>query len=260
MFTYFQPLRPGYVKIYCTPTDSFWCCTGTGMENHAKYGDSIYFQGKGSRGEASLYVNLFIASTLAWKEKGLTITQTTTFPETGRTTLSIKADAPVEVTVKIRRPYWCKGMTARVSRTGESPNLYRAEGDSGYMSVTRTWKTGDSVEIELPMTLHGELLPGTTDTVAVMYGPLALAGRLGKQGIAPGSDIIVNERTIGTMLNEQVEVPVLAGEGVKVVEGIKTGPEPLTFVAPAVERGEVTLAPYYRIAHERYSLYWKVGK
>lgn len=261
MFTYFQPLRPGYVKIFCTPTDSFWCCTGTGMENHAKYGDSIYFHGTGSRGEAALYVNLFISSMLTWKQKGLTITQTTTFPETGKTTLSIKADVPVEVTLKIRQPYWCKAMTARVTRIEESPNLYRAEGDSGYLSVTRTWKTGDSVEIDLPMALHGQLLPGTTDTVAVMYGPLALAGKLGKQGITPGSDIIINERTIGTMLNDQIDVPTLAGEGVKVVEGIKPGAEPLTFVAPALARPEgVTLVPYYRIAHERYSLYWKVAK
>jgi len=76
MMTYFQPTRPGYLKLYCTPTDSFWCCTGTGMENQAKYVDSIYFH------EAdNVYVNLFIPSTLNWKEKGLTITQTTGFPK-----------------------------------------------------------------------------------------------------------------------------------------------------------------------------------
>ena len=79
MMTYFQATRPGYVRLFHTPEQSFWCCTGTGMENHAKYADSIYF-----RGSDALWVNLFIPSVVTWKEKGLTLRQTTTFPETSR--------------------------------------------------------------------------------------------------------------------------------------------------------------------------------
>ena len=94
MMTYFQSTRPGYLKLYCTPFDSFWCCTGTGIENHAKYGDSIYFHGS-EGGVDSLYVNLFIPSTLNWKEKGITLTQTTRFPEVGKTRLELAAAKPV---------------------------------------------------------------------------------------------------------------------------------------------------------------------
>jgi hypothetical protein len=117
------------------------------------------------------------------------------------------------------------------------------------------------VEVDLPMELRGELLPGTTDLVAVAYGPIVLAGKLGKEGITPGSDIVVNERLIGTMLNEAIEVPSLAGDGVKVVQGIKpVAGAALTFLAPAAGKPEgITMVPYFRVAHERYSLYWKVS-
>ncbi|HVT81938.1 MAG TPA: beta-L-arabinofuranosidase domain-containing protein [Phycisphaerae bacterium] len=261
MFTYFQPTRPGYAKIFCTPTDSFWCCTGTGMENHAKYGDSIYFHG-----DKSLYVNLFIPSRLTWKEKGLTITQTTKFPEAARTTLTFTADAPVEMTLNLRHPSWCKIATVTVNRDPNRENVYgtrtTSEAPGSFVTLSRTWKSGDVVEIDLPMPLHAELLPGTTDTVAVMFGPLALAGKLGKEGITPGSDIIINERTIGTMLNQPVEVPTLVGDGVKVVQNIKpVEGKALTFIASSKERPDgVTLVPYYAVAHERYSLYWKLSQ
>ena len=110
MMTYFQPTRPGYLKLYCTPTDSFWCCTGSGMENHAKYGDSIYFH------EAdTLYINLFIPSTLAWREKGLTITQTTRFPDEDSTRLHLTSQKPINLTLNIRQPSWCRAMTITVN-------------------------------------------------------------------------------------------------------------------------------------------------
>ena len=110
MMTYFQPTRPGYLKLYCTPTDSFWCCTGTGMENHAKYGDSIYFHDANT-----LYVNLFIPSTLTWKEKGLTITQTTRFPEQDRTRLRLTVHKPVNIALNVRHPSWCQAVTITVN-------------------------------------------------------------------------------------------------------------------------------------------------
>ena len=99
MMTYFQPTRPGYLKLYCTPTDSFWCCTGTGMENHAKYGDSIYFHNSDA-----LFINLFIPSTLSWKEKGLMVVQKTTFPDEPRTKIKMTSAAPVNLTLNIRHP------------------------------------------------------------------------------------------------------------------------------------------------------------
>ncbi len=110
MMTYFQATRPGYVKLYCTPVDSFWCCTGSGMENHAKYGDSIYFHD-----DASSYVNLFIASELNWAKRMLRITQETRFPDEGSTRLIIHAPRPVRLNFRIRHPAWCSRVTLSVN-------------------------------------------------------------------------------------------------------------------------------------------------
>lgn len=252
MMTYFQPVRPGYLKLYCTPTDSFWCCTGSGMENHARYGDSIYF-----RGDDTLYVNLFIPSTLDWKEKGLTIRQTTLFPEQSDSTfLRLSVQRPSRLTLNIRHPSWCRAVTVTIN--GHRHTTSRQPG--GYIAVNRVWREGDIVQVHLPMTLRAEPLPGNPDVVAFLYGPIVLAGRLGREGLTPGTDIIVNERTYGDVLNDKVEVPVLVGNAKKIVSRIKpsTG-EPLTFQTKGIGRPhDVSLIPFYRIAHERYNLYWKV--
>jgi DUF1680 family protein len=251
MMTYFQSTRPGYLKLFCTPFDSFWCCTGTGIENHAKYGDSIYF--RSARGDA-LYVNLFIASTLNWKEKGVALRQATSFPEAGQTRLEITSAAPQEFDLRIRHPAWAK--TAAVRINGAAAATSRQPGS--FIALKRAWKTGDVVEVDLPMTLRMELLPGTTDTAAVVYGPIVLVGALG-HAVKPGENLHVNERTIGTVFNEPVEVPTLAGVLADLPARIKPTGAPLTFRTEGLGRpADVTLVPYYKIAHEHYNLYWKI--
>ena len=255
MVTYFQSTKPGYIKLFCTPFDSFWCCTGTGIENHAKYGDSIYFRGTaGGPQRDTLFVNLFIASTLSWKEKGLTLKQVTTFPETAKTRFEFTAANPVDFTLKIRHPAWAASATLRVNGTA----VETASTPGSYLTLKRTWKTGDVVEVDLPMALHMELLPGTTDTAAVLYGPIVLVGALGK-AVKPGEDLHINERTIGSVLNEPIEVPTLAGELAKIPDKIKPADAPLTFKTDGIGRpSDVTLIPYFRTAHQHYNMYWKI--
>ncbi|MBM3302708.1 MAG: glycoside hydrolase family 127 protein, partial [Deltaproteobacteria bacterium] len=101
MVCYYVPLRPGAFRTYSTPDNSFWCCVGTGMENHAKYGDSIYYHDN-----HSLYVNLFIASELNWREKGLVVRQETKFPDEDRTRLTFRTRKPVRLALKVRYPGW----------------------------------------------------------------------------------------------------------------------------------------------------------
>jgi DUF1680 family protein len=252
MMTYFQPTRPGYLKLYCTPTDSFWCCTGSGMENHAKYGDFIY-----SHEADRLYVNLFIPSTLAWREKGLTITQTTRFPEQDRTRLQLTAEQPVKLTLSVRHPSWCRAVTVTVN----GRRWAKSRQPGRHIEVNRVWHTGDVIEVHLPMALRTEPLPGHADVVAILYGPIVLAGRLGRKGLAPGADIIVNERTTGDVLNDAVDVPVLIGDPQKIVTHINpSAGSALSFHTVGIGRPrEVSLIPYYQIAHERYNLYWKVA-
>ena len=251
MVTYFQPTRPGYLKLYCTPTDSFWCCTGSGIENHAKYGDSIYFHDADS-----LYVNLFIPSKLNWREKGLTVTQSTRFPEQDKTKLRFDCEKPVKLTLRIRHPAWCPSVKLTIN--GRAFTTSRQPGR--YIEASRLWKSGDIVEVHLPMTLRTEALPGNPDVVAILYGPIVLAGQLGRKGLTPGADIIVNERTTGDVLNDEVEIPVLRGRSSEILKQIKPAKElPLAFQTKGIgSPHDVTLIPYYRIAHERYNLYWKL--
>jgi uncharacterized protein len=253
MVTYFQSTRPGYLKLYCTPVDSFWCCTGTGIENHAKYGDSIYFHGTES-GADSLYINLFIPSTLDWKEKGLALRQTTKFPEVGTTRLEVTAGKPGDITLNIRHPGWCAAATVKVNGAVAASS----QNPGRYIALKRTWKAGDVVEVEVPMALRMEPLHARSSYAAAVYGPIVLAGALGHK-VAPGADLHVNERTIGEPFNEPIEVPVLVGDMAKLAARIKPTDSPLTFRTDGLGRpAEVTLVPYYRIAHEHYNLYWRI--
>jgi DUF1680 family protein len=251
MMTYFQATRPGYVKLFHTPLNSFWCCTGTGMENHAKYGDFIYFHDGDT-----LFVNLFIPSVVTWRERQLTITQTTRFPDEDATRLTITARRPARATLRIRHPAWCE--TARVRVNGRQ---WPAESKPGtYIAIRREWRDGDEVAVELPMTLRTESLPGVPGVVAFVYGPIVLAGDLGSAGIAPGANIIRNERESGSMLNPTEDAPTLVGDVATLRRQVdRDRTAPLTFHTKGLGRPrDVTLVPYYRIARERYCLYWTV--
>jgi DUF1680 family protein len=213
------------------------------MENHAKYGDSIYFRGTpDGRQSDALYVNQFIASTLNWKEKGITLTQTTSFPETGKTRLEIKTASRQRFALNIRHPAWAANATVKVN--GGAAETSRKPGS--FIVLNRSWKTGDVVEVELPLALRMELLPGTTDTAAVVYGHIVLVGALGHE-LKAGED------------NEPIDVPTFTGDLAGIPAKIKPSGAPLTFKTEGVGRpADVTLVPYYKMAHQHYNMYWKI--
>ena len=249
MATYFQGARPGYMKLYHTPEDSFWCCTGTGMENHVKYRDSIYFHD-----DRSLYVSLFVPSAVQWADKGARLEQATSFPDTPSTSLKWTLGAPVEIALHLRHPRWSRTATVRVN----GREVLRSTAPGRFLEVTRLWRDGDRVELTLDMMPGVESAPAAPDIVAFTYGPLVLAGALGRQGLDPGADIIVNERKYGDYNDEAVAVPVLAGDPKRLAEQVKPGDGPLEFTIPAENGAPVRLIPYHRIAHERYATYWRV--
>lgn len=250
MVTYFQATRPGYPKLYGTAERSFWCCTGTGMENFAKLGDSIYFHD----GDA-LVVNLFIASTLDWAEKGLRLRQTTRFPDEAATRLSVDAGAPVRFTLRLRHPAWCSKLTIKVN----GQRLLDSAEPGRYVDVDRVWRRGDVLDVALPMRLHLQALPAASDIAAVMFGPLVLAARMGTAGMAPGADLVASEFAYGWALkNEDTPLPRLALQGRALEDVVRPAGAPLRFRAGA-PGGEIELAPFHHIAHERYSLYWQLA-
>lgn len=249
MATYFQGARPGYMKLYHTPEDSFWCCTGTGMENHVKYRDSIYFHD-----DRSLYVNLFVPSSVTWKEKGVLLTQTTAFPEKPATRLRWTLRQALDLTLKLRHPRWSPSAVVLVNGTEAA----RSSEPGSYLELARTWRSGDEVELRLVMETAAEWAPAAPDIAAFTYGPLVLAGALGREGLAPGSDIVVNERLYGTYNDTPFVPPTLTGEPRALAASLRAGDAPLEFTIPSAGGTPVRLVPYHRIAHERYATYWQI--
>jgi len=255
MVTYFQALRPGYPKLYGTPERSFWCCTGTGMENFAKLGDSIYFA-EAHHDANALYVNQFIASTLDWAEKRVRLRQTTAFPDEAGTRLSVDVARPTRFALRLRHPAWCPQLTVRLN----GRTLVDSTEPGRYVELERVWRQGDVVDVALPMRLHLQPLPGASDIAAVMVGPIVLAARLGREGMRPGDDIIASQYLYGEVLKGPQALPQLALRGRALEDAVRPAGAPLSFRAPASAPGhELELAPFHRIAHERYSLYWQLA-
>jgi len=244
---YHQAMLSGLYKTFMTPEDSFWCCTGTGMENHAKYGDSIYFHDA-----EGLYVNLFIASVLSWPEKGLTVRQETKFPEQQGTTLVFTAEKPVEAAVHIRVPGWtAEGGSVRIN----GRKLETFAGPGSYVILRRLWASGDKVEVALPMTLRLERLPDDPKIAAVLLGPVVLAGELGTEGLT--ADKVVNQYA---PTGDPVPVPRFEITNEDPSSWIKpvTG-KPLTFrTVGAGKPTDVELVPFYKLFGQRYALYWTI--
>jgi DUF1680 family protein len=250
MVTYYVPLKPGAFKTYSTPEESFWCCVGTGMENHAKYGDTIYF-----RNGTTLFVNLFIASELNWKEKGLLVRQETRFPEEDATLLTFKSKKPVRLALKIRYPSWAMSGLKLTINGRENP---LKSNPGSYVTVERTWKNGDVVKVRFPMSLHLEAMPDDPTLVAFLYGPIVLAGDLGKEGLKDARGYGVMAPQIGSL--PAVEIPVLACNPREILAKLK--PErgaALTFRTDGIGRPrDVLLIPFYRVFDQRYTVYWKI--
>jgi DUF1680 family protein len=249
MFVYLMSLKPGHFKTYSTPENSFWCCVGTGMENHSKYADTIYFHDAGS-----LWVNLFIASELSWPEKNLSVRQETKFPESDTSVLKIKTARPVSFALKIRHPAWATD-GLKISVNGKAQKISSTPGS--YATLQREWRNGDTVKIQLPMKLHTEFLPGSTNEIALLYGPIALAGELGTNGM-PANLYAHGQGDLNRVPTPAVPVLVTTPDSlvshVKSVRG-----KPLTFRTKGIgQPQDITLIPFYETHHERYTVYWKL--
>ena len=210
--------------------------SASGIENHAKYGDSIYFHS-----EDALWVNLFIPSELNWREKGLSLRQETRYPDADTVSLTLKTSRPVRVALRLRYPAWAtRGFT--VSINGRQQSLNTRPGS--FVEIRRRWKTGDRVELKIPMSLRLEALPDNPKRAAVLYGPTVLAGELESEDEAA---------VVGVAL-----VPALITEDRPLAEWIKpVAGEPETFVTVGVGRPrDVKLSPFFRMHGKRYAVYW----
>jgi DUF1680 family protein len=243
MTTYFQALQPGRFKVYGTPTNSFWCCTGTGMENHERYGADIYTH---FADNSAICVNLFIASELNWKQKGVTLRQETGFPNTDSTCLIFHLQQPTRLVLKVRVPSWAeKGLL--IDGVSKTPNA------DGYADVERTWSDGDSVIVTFPMSLHVHKAIDDSTMVAFMYGPIVLAAELGRQDFPPTDNV----RDQSMLHNIPIPtVPVIVSDQPISTWLQPVDEHPLRFKTTGVGRPtDLTFKPFAEIAHERYAVY-----
>lgn len=252
-FVYFTPMRSGHYRVYSQPQTSFWCCVGSGMENHAKYGEMIYSHS----GSDILYVNLFIPSVLNWGKT--VIEQKNRFPDEEVTTITVNPGRSAEFTIRIRIPEWTEGK-AEIAINGE-----QTEGNmkNGYFGITRKWRKGDRIDVRLPMSLRAVSLPDKSSNWSFMYGPVVLAAETGKEDMLgmyaddSRNGHIAAGRKIGLD-----DMPVIIGSPEKVLENIsKVEGKSLTFkmegLAPEKFNG-MTLVPFSRVHECRYMVYWKV--
>ena len=233
MMCYFVPLRMGTKKLFSDSLNTFTCCVGSGMENHGKYGEAIYYEGV----DGSLFVNLFIPSTLNWKVKKIQVEQLTNFPEGDSVAIRIHAKSPTEFTLRFRQPSWAPVPVININ--GRS---VKTEVDvNGFISVQHVWKNKDEITVTFKKSLHTESMPDNANRIAIMYGPLVLAGALGE-----------------TMPDPVFGTPVLLTDDKNVSNWVKpVDNQPLHFNMVGVGKPkDVVLMPFYQLYKEYYSVYW----
>jgi len=258
-FVYFTPMRPGHYRVYSQPETSFWCCVGTGLENHAKYGELIY-----AHDRDALYVNLFIPSRLTWEEKGVVFSQRTRFPYSGEMNFTFEEAESKKLALKLRIPSWVKEPEQiEVSVNGEWLGYGAVTGE--YLTLERKWKRGDCVTLRLPMQVNLVQLPDKSPYYAFQYGPIVLAAPMGTEDlkglyaddsrgghIAHGKLIPLNEipAFIGTSAEIESSLSRLDDEGLRFVYTGETFPA----------RKDMEFIPFYALHNQRYLIYFPQTK
>ncbi len=254
-YVYFTPARPRHYRNYSAPNEAMWCCVGTGMENHGKYGQFVYTH----KGDA-LFVNLFVASELNWKEKGMVLRQETQFPyaETSRITIT-QCTARNAQTILVRYPAWVKPGEFEVKVNGQPVSI--VTGPSSYVSIDRKWKKGDVIDITFPMHNSVKYLPNVPQYVALMHGPILLGMKTGTEDLA---HLIADDSRFGQYAGGKKlpidKAPILINDN---IDGIADQLQPVAgkplhyTLATKMENGiHNELMPFFEIHDSRYMIYW----
>ena len=253
-YVYFTSARPRHYRNYSAPNEAMWCCVGTGMENHGKYGQFIYTH----VGDA-LYVNLFVASELNWRERGISLRQETAFPYSEQSRITITDGKPQQLTLMVRYPGWVKPGALDVKVNGQKVSI--VSGPSSYVAINRKWKKGDTVVINFPMHNSVKYLPNVPQYIALMHGPIVLGMKTGTEDLRR---LVSDDSRFGQIANGKKlpinEAPILINND---IEGIATQLQPVAgkplhyTLSTRMEnpiRGE--LQPFFEIHDSRYMLYW----
>ena len=251
---YFTQMRPGHYRVYSQPHTSMWCCVGSGIENHSKYGEMIY-----AHSEDTLYVNLFIPSRLQWRARQTEILQENNFPNEGRTTITVNPRGRQRFTLMLRYPEWAKEGTPRITVNGKA---YAAVEKKGYLAISRRWRKGDRVVMEMPMSMRAEQLPDHSNYYSFAYGPIVLAAKTSEE---EQTGLFADDSRGGHIAHgPQIplkSMPLVVGkpeELASLLQPVKG--KPLTFLLTSLypERyaGGMELTPFFSLHESRYIIYW----
>lgn len=252
-FVYFTPMRPQHYRVYSQPHENFWCCVGSGLENHAKYGQAIY-----AYREDILFVNLFIASELDWKEQGIKVIQTTNFPEEENTTIGFTHRGRKEFKIKVRYPSWVKQGHLKVAINGKQQEI--TVDKYGYFLLAGKWSSKDQIQIALPMETKTEQMPDGSPWYSFTHGPIVLAAKTGDGDLKGlfADDSRMGHVASGKMIPLELS-PVLKQD---IQPMPKQKGDEFKFLLAANQfyqlEEDIELVPFYSIHDSRYQVYWPV--
>ncbi len=255
-FVYFTPIRPGHYRVYSQPEQGFWCCVGTGMENPGRYGQFIY-----ARSNDGVFVNLFLPSELTDSERGLRLRQETKFPDAEHTNLSMRLVKPIRFTLHIRHPAWVAKGAFAVMVNGRRVKINSAP--SSFAAISRVWKSGDRMEVMLPMRTTVERLPDGSDWVSILRGPIVLASAEGTKdqtGLLAGAGR--GDHIAHGPLTPIDHLPALLSSIDRLSDEVKPDPRRgrMHFrisAGIATDRPEgIALQPFFRLEESRYQIVW----
>ncbi|GAA4424623.1 glycoside hydrolase family 127 protein [Pontibacter saemangeumensis] len=259
-FVYFTPMRPRHYRVYSQPKEGFWCCVGSGLENHGKYGELIYAHtGK------DLIVNLFIPSSLNWEARGVQVTQNTKFPFKEASELELSLKKPQKFALHIRRPNWVKNGDMKVRVNNKEVKITSVSGS--YLTLDRKWRSGDVVAISLPMETKAEYLPDGSPWVSFVHGPVVLAAATDTD-TTDLQGLQADDSRMGHIANGPLypieEAPVLVSADRNLVAGVRpVAGKALTFTVSSLISSDVyknvELVPFFQVHDARYMLYWPVA-
>ncbi len=243
MYAYFMSLKPGHFRTFSTLDDSFWCCFGSGMENHTKYGEGIYF-----KDADGVYVNQFISSKLNWTERGLVLEQLTDYPHSEIVKIAIDQAPSTSLAVHFRNPSWAKTGTT-LTLNGQPLHLGSAPGT--YSTIHRVWHKGDVLEARIPMEMRLEPLAGAPKKMAFMYGPMVIAGDFG-----PSPAKLASNQSEYAFSPTPVVPPLLSENSNR--DGYHVGREGHgdKWQIAAADGSVISLRPYTDLAGRRTTVYW----
>lgn len=254
-YVYFTSARPGHYRVYSQPNSAMWCCVGTGMENHGKYGQFIY-----THSSDSIWVNLFIPSELKWNDRNVSITQSTEFPKNGSVKLTISGAEPGKFSLLLRHPGWCDKMTVKVN--GKA--IKEKSSPSSYLALDRVWKDGDVVELDMPMKVTIEELNYLPDYVSILRGPIVMGARFDNGSPLPG--LIADDSRWAHIAHGPLvsvfDTPLLIGKRsdlLKKLNRMQPAGDGMKYTVPGLfdsKYGDIVLEPFYNIHDSRYMMYW----